>query len=185
MKTHFDARKLVYDGTQLRPLRLYLEYGLLGDSVVAWTGACKISFDHMVDGEDLREKARIEGAEMVHFVFEIFDVPLLAGVCLQRLMADHVRAFIFERTGGKASLVRKGDDLYLGEKKFSISIAAPAVNSVLVHFAVNVVNDGTPVATCALADFGLSAEGFANALLASIAEEWLTIKEASWKVRAV
>ncbi|MFN7729863.1 MAG: DUF366 family protein [Bdellovibrio sp.] len=185
MKTHFDSKNLKYDGTQLRALRNYLEYGLLGDSVLAWIGPCQISLEHMVDGEDLREQAKIEGSEMIHFIFEVFDVPLVAGVCLQRLMADHVRALILEKTKGKTALTRQGDDLYFDSKKLSISIATKSVNSVLVHFALNVRNDGTPVSTCALSDFALEAVPFAQEACIRIAEEWVSIKDATWKIRAV
>lgn len=185
MKTHFDSKPATYDGTQLKALRNYLDYGLLGDSVLAWTGPCQISFEHMVDGEDLREQAKIEGSEMVHLVFEIFDVPLVAGVCLQRLTADHARAIVLQMTGGKFALTREGDDLYWNGKKFSISIATKTANSVLVHFAVNVRNDGTPVPTCALVDFGLRAPVFAQELCVNVAEEWISIKEATWKVRTL
>ena len=185
MKTHFDSKILKYDGTQLSALRNYLDYGLLGDSVLAWIGPCQISFEHMVDGEDLREQAKIEGSEMIHFIFEVFDVPLVAGVCLQRLMADHVRALILEKTKGKTMLTRSGDDLYLDSKKLSISIATKSANSVLVHFALNVRNDGTPVPTCALSDFGLEAVPFAQEACVRIAEEWDSIKDATWKIRTV
>ncbi|HMN69679.1 MAG TPA: DUF366 family protein, partial [Bdellovibrionales bacterium] len=53
LKTKFIDTAEIYDGSQLVSLRSYLKHGLLGDSIVAWVGPCKVSLDHMVDGEDL------------------------------------------------------------------------------------------------------------------------------------
>jgi len=183
MKTHWIPKVEKYDGTQLKPLRAYLEFGLLGDSCLAWKGPCDISFEHMIDGEDLREQALIQGSMMLHLIVELFDQTLVSGVFFQRMIADHVRALIEERSSHKILLRRSGDDLYWGDKKLSISIATRSPNSVLIHFAVNISNEGTPVPTCALQDFGLEPEPFAIDLLERVTKEWESVREASWKVR--
>lgn len=185
MKTRWLPKNEAYDGTQLKPLRAYLEMGLLGDSIYAWKGSCRIPFEHMVDGEDLREGSAIEGSMMLHLIAEIFDQDLIAGVCLQRLIADQARALIEERTSKKILLRRSGDDLYLDDRKLSISIATRSTNSVLVHFALNVSNEGTPVPTCSLEDFGIEPEPFAVDLMEGVSKEWRSIREATWKVRPV
>ena len=82
MKTHWCEDEFAYDGTQLRSLFAYLEYGHLGDSIVSWAGPCEISFDHMVDGEDLRDQSPIRGSKMLHFIVECFDTQLFGGVAL-------------------------------------------------------------------------------------------------------
>ena len=185
MKSTWLKTHEVYDGTQLKPLRAYLQFGLLGDSIYSWKGPCQISFEHMVDGEDLREKSAIGGSLMVHWILEIFDQSLATGVALQRLIADHARALIAARSEGKFHLVREGDDLYWNNRKFSISIATRSTMSVMIHFAVNVSNQGTPVATCSLEDFGLEPEPFAKDLMERVSKEWNSIREATWKVRPV
>lgn len=115
MQTRWLEEKLKYDGTQLRPLFGYLEHGLMGDSVVAWLGACDVNFQHMVDGEDLLVRSEIRGEEMLHFIFEIFDQPLSVGVYLQRLFAAQIKDLI-EGMGsvGGGALERQGDDLFFG-----------------------------------------------------------------------
>ena len=185
MKSTWLTTHEIYDGTQLKPLRAYLQFGLLGDSIYSWRGPCQISFDHMVDGEDLRDKSAICGSMMLHWILEIFDQSLATGVALQRLIADHVRALIEARTGGKFLLTREGDDLYWGEKKLSISIATKSTMSVMIHFAINISNQGTPVATCSLEDFGLEAESFSKDLMERISKEWNSVREATWKVKPV
>ncbi|MFN8845413.1 MAG: DUF366 family protein [Bdellovibrionales bacterium] len=183
MKTKFLKDEFLYDGSQMKPLDNYLKYDLLGDSCLSWIGPCEISFDKMLDGEDLIEKCEIRGSKMLHFIFEIFQRELVSAVFLQRLFASLVQAYVFENS--KIYLKRDGDDLYLEDKKFSISIAAPSINSNMVHFAVNVSNLGTPVKTVSCEDLNIKPEVMAEVLLKKISHEYQSIINASFKVRAI
>lgn len=192
MKALWLDKREKYDGAQLKPLRNYLEHKQLGDSVVAWRGACDVSFANMKDGEDLLAQAAIAGSDMVHFVFELFDVSLFAGVAFQRLFADLARQAVTELAAKPSApsvtalmLTREGDDLYFmpERRKLSISIAIPSLNSVLIHFAVNVSNKGTPVPTAALKEWGVDPRKFAERAMALAREEHSSIREATWKVR--
>jgi hypothetical protein len=183
MKSLFLTKKEKYTGQQLEPLRNYLVHKLLGDSVVSWIGACDVSFEHMVDGEDLLAQDKICGDLMLHFVFEIFSQSLATGVFLQRLFASVCKDEIEQHSGKK--LLRKGDDLYWNGKKLSISIAAPSVNSVLVHFALNISNEGTPVKTCSLEDFKIDPKKMALSVMKKFCHEYESILTATQKVRSV
>ncbi|MES2769707.1 MAG: DUF366 family protein, partial [Bdellovibrionota bacterium] len=152
MKTLWIDQTIKYDGTQLRSLYAYLEHNLLGNSVIAFRGACDVNFDHMVDGEDLLQRAQICGSDMLHFIFEIFDEKLISGVLIQRLFASMAQNKILQKSKGQILLKRDGDDLYLDDRKLSISIAARSPQSILIHFAMNISNEGTPVKTCSLQD---------------------------------
>ena len=188
MKSKFLQISEVYDGQQLRSLWNYMEHGLLGDSIVAWVGPCKVHIDHMVDGEDLLAKQKIEGAQMVHFLIEKFDTSLFAAVGLQRLMAAIVMQWLSSLAPNKgfaSNLRRSGDDIYSGNKKLSISIATQSPVSSLIHFAVNVVNDGTPVETLSLKELGVEPERFAKDILQLFCEEVESITQATQKVRWV
>jgi len=197
MKTHFSSKEQKYDGAQLRPLFGYMNFELLGDSIVSWVGECDIPFAHMVDGEDVLARSEIRGAKMVHFIVEKFDVDLYAAVGLQRLCAslaiDVLRA-ISPKKEMTDRLRRDGDDIYLDRaakngaiesQKLSISIATKSITSTLIHFAVNVVNEGTPVLTLSLKDLEVLPEPFARELMARFAREATTISEATRKVCSV
>lgn len=173
-----------YDGSQLSPLYNYLEHGILGDSIIGWMGPCSVTLDHMLDGEDLRENATIAGSKMLHFVLEIFDFPMPAAAAFQRLMGELLITQLRSASSKAAELERRGDDVYLGDRKLNISIATGTVNSSLVHFAFNVSNEGTPVKTCALEDFGVPDVGaFGRAFMDSCKSELVAIKRATRKVR--
>lgn len=189
VKSLWIAKSFGYDGTQLRSLFAYLDHGILGDSIVAWRGPCDVSFDHMVDGEDLLQKSAICGGDMLHFIVEQFDTSLKAAVALQRLLASIVKDQLFAHSllarDSLHPLRRDGDDIFWDEKKLSISIATVSPTSSLIHFAVNVTNEGTPVATCALKDFGLDPENFANSVMQAFVQEVESVAVATQKVKWV
>ncbi len=184
MKTYFIENEFKYDGSQLKGLFAYLNYGVLGDSIVSWVGSCEVNFSHMVDGEDLLAKSEIRGDKMVHFIVEKFDVSLFSAVGLQRLLASLVIDVLGEMSPANR-LHRDGDDVYMGTKKLSISIATLSRNSALIHFAVNVVNEGTPVETLCLNDLSVSPITFAKKVMDRFSAEVRTITEATQKVRCV
>lgn len=188
MKTKFIENELAYDGTQLRSLYAYLGHGVLGDSIVAWVGPCNIEFEHMVDGEDLLQKAKICGDRMLHFIIEIFQSNLFSGVALQRLLASQIKDHLQNSaTGlvGKGLMTRDGDDLYFDGKKLSISIATQSPTSTLVHFAVNITNEGTPVKTLSLEDLQVNHKEFALQVMTRFANEYQDMVLATQKVKWV
>ena len=158
----------------------------MGDSCVAWQGPCQVSFDHMVDGEDLLQRATIAGSDMVHFIVEIFNHQLLSGVLLQRVFAGLVKDVLLEMSPIKnLSIQRSGDDLYYKGKKLSISIATSSPVSTLVHFAVNVSNAGTPVETACLKDLKINPKAFADKCMQALKKEYNSSVIATMKVRPV
>jgi uncharacterized protein len=186
MHYKFIENKIKYDGQQLRSLFGYMDHGLLGDSMVAFEGACDIPFDHMVDGEDVRANSAIRGGHMLHFIVEMFGKDLELAVATQRLLASLVFEELIKSNfndGGK--LKRDGDDVFVGDGKLSISIATVSPVSALIHFAMNVTNENTPVKTACLNDLGLEPRVFADRLALRFLNEIKTIREACCKVRWV
>lgn len=184
MEWRWINENITYDGSQLHPLFSYLNYSLLGDSILGWIGPCKVAREHMVDGEDYINQDRIEGGEMVHFIVEKFDITLFAGVVLQRLLACLVHEWLLENAGSRAQgMNRVGDDLYYNKQKLSISIASQSTISTMIHFAVNVTTAGTPVATIGLSDFGVDPITFAKQVMQRFSDEVKDITRATRKVR--
>jgi hypothetical protein len=182
MKTLWIPETSKYDGSQLQCQFAYLNHGVLGDSIVSWRGACDVSFENMADGEDLLAGSVIRGDEMLHFIAEIFEARLHYGVALQRILASLAKDKLQEMNP-KILLKREGDDLYWEGKKLSISVAAQSPLSVVIHFAVNVQNSGTPVPTCALTDFSIDPERFAKSVMEAFALEYKSLIEATQKVK--
>jgi hypothetical protein len=188
METHFIEKKFSYDGSQLRSLFAYLDHGVLGPSIISWIGRCNIPTSHMVDGEDLLANAIIAGDEMLHFIIEVFDRDLFSGVALQRLFASIARDYMQAHAGSALqaeTLIRDGDDIYWGDRKLSISIATRSPVSTMVHFAMNITNEGTPVKTACLNDWQVDPRRTAEDLMTLFKKEYQTIVTATQKVRPV
>ncbi|MBC7465431.1 MAG: DUF366 family protein [Bdellovibrio sp.] len=189
MKKKFISKKINYDGGQLKPLYAYVNHKLHGDSIVAFIGACDVGFGEMVDAEDLVAGAQIKSDLMLHFIIEMFNQNLMTAVSLQRLIVS-IAQNILNSTAPQlksAKLRRSGDDLYLdrGSKAFKLSISIASISPVssMIHFALNITNDGTPVPTCSLKDLGVDPKSFAEKVLTAFSEEYISIVEATQKVR--
>lgn len=186
MKVKKIKKRILYDGSQLRSLYAYQNYGIMGDSILIWRGPCDVSPEFMVDGEDKREDALIAGHDMIHLIIEKFGEGLGFAVAMQRLIAavvkDEVEALVRVKSINRKKLFRDGDDIYYGNKKFSISIATVSPVSALIHFAINVTNEGTPVKTCALSDFAINPDIFAERVLKRVQAEMLSLFKATTKV---
>jgi len=181
--THFSETELTYDGTQLTSHFAYRGFGLLGDSVVAFLGPCEVKLEALVDLEDVRRNAPIYSQRMLHFLWESFALDLRGAAAFQRLMVAVVAEEL--RARGAVGLIRRGDDLYVGERKLSVSIAAASPVSTLIHLGLNVTGEGAPVPALGLADLGVDAAAFAKICLERFREEYEGVLKASYKVRPV
>jgi len=183
MKTAWLEQRQDYDGSQLAAHWILRTTGIIGDAMVAFRGACAVTPAEMADLEDLLHGPGITGAEMVHFLWETFDDgDLERAVLRQRLLS--AQALEVLRIQTSVALRRSGDDLFADRRKLSISIATRSPVSTLIHFAVNVRNDGTPVPTASLADLGVDPRAFGEALLAAVQSEQESIVAARCQVRA-
>lgn len=185
LTTHWVDERIDYDGAALRAHWALRRFGIVGDALVAFRGACAVTAEEMADLEDL-DGPGIAGDDMLHFVWERFDDgSLTAGVLRQRLLTCIASDAIAELAPAPVALTRDGDDLWIdGDRKLSISIATKSMVSSLIHFAVNVDNAGTPVETASLGDLGIDPEQFARTVLARVEAEEVSIRTARAKVRA-
>ncbi|MGZ3687938.1 MAG: DUF366 family protein, partial [Bdellovibrionota bacterium] len=138
--TEYSRKQRAYTGVELRPHFLLSEYGIRGSAVLAFEGPCQVKTEHMVDWEDRLAEDRIEARKMVHFIGEFFGMPLTEGVTLQRLFMSILgetlqRELISARR--PEQVIRDGDDLFVGDRKLSVSIVTASPVSLLLHTGIN------------------------------------------------
>lgn len=188
MHQYWLAENTTYTGEQLSPHWIYNTTGLLGNAVLAFVGPANVNLNHMVDLEDVRLNAPIASSQMLHFLVEMFDTPLLTGIALQRLWIAAIFADIAQKTGG-LNLTREGNDLWWTQerRKLSVAICTASTTSILMHLAFNLNRDGAPVATIGLeSDLGLTDwPALGHDWGSLLIMEWQGIQRSSWKVRAV
>lgn len=183
MQTAFIKKEITYNGSQLSSHFAYREFGILGDCCLAFLGPCDVSLQNMVDLEDVRKNAPIYSPRMLHFILETFGLDLKGGVLLQRLLVVQVAEQL--RSKGITQVERRGDDLFINEKKLSVSIATRSPVSTLIHLGINVLTEGTPVPTVGLGELKLDPKEFGENCLERFRKEYLEVLRATQKVRAV
>lgn len=174
---------LDYDGSQLSSLFAYRRTGISGDLVIAFRGACQVQAESMVDVEDLIQGATIYSPSMVHFLAEAFGEPLEKMVLRQRLFGRLAADLLEQRSDVRVSV--RGDDLYIDQRKASISVATVSPISALFHFALNIETEGVPVPAIGLAELGVEWRSLATELLELYRDECADIRHAASKVRWV
>jgi hypothetical protein len=184
VRTHLAEGEIAYHGPELSSHFAYKRFDVLGDSCVAFIGPCDVPTENLADLADRKQGERIYSRRMLHFLIEHFDErDLEKGVLRQRLFTAIVQQALVAR--GAAGVTRSGDDLYVGDAKLSVSIAALSGVSSVIHFGINVESAGTPVKTLGLADLAIEERAFARAVLDAYAAEQASIDEARCKTRAV
>ena len=184
MKWRWLDREITYDGTQLRSGWVEENADLPGDAVACFAGPADVPVENLVDMEDAAEGAHIFSPMMLHFIAEHTDGDLLLAVARQRLMVATAMEELVRLTEG-APIERRGDDIYEGNLKISVSIATSSPRSQLIHFGVNVISDGTPVPTKGLADYDIEPKTLGEIVSRKYCEEIESMEHATTKVRPV
>jgi uncharacterized protein len=191
LRTLFSNLRIDYDGSQLRSGWLAATLGLAPDAegtMAAFLGGCDVKPEFVVDLEEVASGEPIRAALMLHFIAEFPERDLEKTVLRQRLLAAVVRDELAARLPTSVpSLViaRRGDDLYDGGFKLSISIATLSPVSALIHFAINVDPAGAPVPARGLAHYEVDPRELAEAVLSAYAAEASGVRRAVGKVRPV
>lgn len=178
----FHQNQLDYDGTQLRELFARTMGCPAGNSAIVFRGACHVDVAHLVDSADALAQQPIHSDDMLHVIMEFFSVDLLATVYLQRLFMVCV---LEELLGRGVPALRRGDDIFVDHRKFSVSIATASRVSTLIHVGMNISSRNTPLPTVALGDLAIEPWEFARHVLDRFSREVRSCWEARCKVWGV
>ena len=184
MKTLFIDKEIKYIGSQLAPHWIYKNFKIQGDAIVAFCGECEVKLTEIVDIEDVINNEPIYSKYMLSFITEQFNTELVEGVFRQRLLMCVIKEAL-EKRGFK--VYRNGDDLFVNDKKLSVSIATKSMTSVLIHTGLNILSDGAPIPVSGLkSDLGIEyVKEFAQEVMENYSNEIDDIILASTKVRGV
>lgn len=183
LQTKFINKRIKYDGTQLAPHWIYKNFDICGDAIVSFIGSADVPLKNMVDLEDVKSQSPIYSERMLHFIAEFFDADLEKTIYRQRLLMVIMKECLEKRIGKR--LQRRGDDLYDGKKKLTVSIATASPISTLIHAGINIQSKNTPVLTAGLADYQLAAKPLALELGSLFKKECESIWKARCKVKSV
>lgn len=180
------SNKIKYDGSQMAPLWAYT-MGVKGDSMVLFHGSMDVTLESMKDVEDKIGKKAIKGDNLIHIIVERFDSPasMRLAYYMQRLLIVCIKD-VLERHGIRTK--RKGDDLFVDDRKLTVSIASAGVSSEKIHCGINLTTKGVPddIKVVALEDFGiLEWKAIAQEIAINYIEEIDKIEEDIVKTRSL
>ena len=176
-------QSLDYDGLQLSTTFVDEHAPDSRDALVAFQGVADVSIEHMVDLDDVEAGEGIYSPAMAHVIIEHRGLDLAEGVWRQRLLMRLGADWIAARAGVHVEV--RGDDLYVGDGKLSVSIATRSPRSVLIHAGVNIQTEGTPVKTAGLRDLRIRATDLLRDWSRLYADEVTSVEHALGKVRSV
>jgi hypothetical protein len=141
MKLAVVDTPMLYDGSQINPLWAYEYLDVRGDSIIIFRGAMAVS--DIKDVEDEKNNKAIEGSDLIHFIVERFDSPasIRQAYYLQRMLIVCIQDVL---RNCDVSSERDGDDLFVGGKKLTVSIATAGISSEKIHCGINLTGIGTP-----------------------------------------
>ena len=116
-----------YDGSQINPSWAFQEFGIYGSSIVTWIGPVNITPDNLKDFADVG--LEIKSNYMVNFICEFFDQQppnMRIAYLRQRLLVMIFREILAEYG---VETKREGDDIFVDDRKLSISIASISLSS--------------------------------------------------------
>jgi hypothetical protein len=183
MKIVLIDQPLIYDGLQLATAFVDSHCpGPACDSLILFEGEANVPREHLVDLEDAEAGDTIYSPWMAHFIIEHREVDLYSGVLAQRLLVRLLGRWLEQRSGQVIDI--RGDDLFLGNRKLSVSIATTSPRGILIHTAVNVRTENTPVPAAGLRDLRVPASECLKSVARLYADEMASIAHATTKVRA-
>lgn len=175
--------RMAYDGSQLHHAFAYEQADKLGATICYFRGSADVK-EHLVDLEDSLADDFIKSEEMWHFIIEIPEATITEMVVWQRLFISMCIDMLKEECKDKR-IIRRGDDIWVGLRKLSVSIATLSRFSGLIHIGINIkVGEGCPVGAIGLNDF--TEEGrteiFGQDMAFAFVKEYNDVKEATFKV---
>jgi hypothetical protein len=179
MRYKFLEQIINYDGSQLKPHFIYETCEFLEDSIVAFKGKCNVKKEFMIDKEDLIHGHDIYSTAMLHFICEIFFDDIKTIVLRQRILIDIVKSCLLKL---HPNIERKNTDLFINDKKLSISIATVSKISGLIHLGLNIEDKDTPVPVSTIAT---DPKKLANEIMKKFTEEMKYLKHTMRKVKTL
>lgn len=184
IETAFLDGEIDYTGEQLRSHFVRETARIASDGVVCFRGACAVTAGALVDLEDREEHASIIAEEMLHFIGEHFACPLREANFRLRLFVSIAAELLREEVPERV-VTRRGDDLFIGERKLNVAIATVSAVSAVFHVGINIDPQGAPVPAVGLSELGVDPGEYGQRVLDAYAEECQSVEKALRKVRSV
>ncbi|MHA1668499.1 MAG: DUF366 family protein [Candidatus Heimdallarchaeaceae archaeon] len=189
------SKQIIYDGMQISAHYVAQKYNIIGNSILIFRGPMRLTKKEMLDLKDIIREGHlndvlISSNDSLHIIIEEFDLqPPNIEIEYYRLRLL-TQLVIEELVKKKITVVRKGSDIYCGNKKLNVGIATIGLSSAKIHFGLNIKNTGFPshVNATGLLEIGFKEEEIRDWIL-KIVEKYIdevnAVKEDIVKTRPI
>ena len=172
-------------GDEMLPHWAYRNFGLLGDSIVAFIGEFKVPPERWIDLESIMHDRRLPDTDMLHFVVEHFDNNLREGMLRQYVLVSILEEKLLHRIPNDGhKLVRLGDDLFDGENRLSITAAGCTLVSVKLHMGIY-LEAGPARGVHGLGAYGVDPMELADVVISQYRTEMRRLSEKAWRMKPI
>ncbi|MHA1259819.1 MAG: DUF366 family protein [Candidatus Heimdallarchaeaceae archaeon] len=189
------SKQITYNGVQISAHYVAEKYNIIGNSILVFRGPMRLTKEDMLDLKDIIREGHlndvlISSDDSLHIIIEEFDLQppnIELEYYRLRLLTQLV---IEELDKKKIPVIRKGSDIYFGNKKLNVGIATIGIASAKIHFGLNIKNTGFPshVNATGLMEMGFKEEEIKDWIL-EIIEKYIdevnAIKEDIVKTRPI
>lgn len=171
-------------GDEMLPHWAYRNFGLLGDSIVAFQGPFKVPPDKWLDLESVMHGRELPASDMLHFIVEHFDSTLSETVLRQHLLVSILEEKLLHRIPNICRLTRLGDDLFDGENRLSITAAGSTLVSNKIHMGLY-LKEQPAEDIRGLAAYDIEPMELAEVVISQYRAEMRRLCEKSWRLRPI
>ncbi len=185
MKSLIIREPIEFDASAMRPHWAQEKFDILGDSIVAFHGKCNIPEQDFMDLRKRKKGPCLCAEDMLHFVAEQFQPYLEMAVLRQYLLVLIAGEKLEHRVDPSLEIIRWHDDLFLDNRKLTVTAVAKTPVSTKIHLGINIDPTGTTQPAVGLAELGIDPFDLAEAIVDQYKLEMQEIREKVWSIREV
>lgn len=167
----------------MRPHWAFKNFGLLGDSIISFTGKIDVKREELIDLFELKRKSMIPDCILLNFVVEHFGDDLGKAILRQRILLSIAEEKLVHRVGNH-QINRLGDDLFVQERKLSITAVTVNPVSAKIHLGI-CVNPPDKGKFIGLKKLGVDVNELSEVIVAQYRADMHDLKTKEWRMRPV
>ena len=182
MKSKILPGPRTLSGDEMLPHWAYRNFGLLGDSIVAFRGVFRVPPESWVDIDSIIHGRDIYQADMLHFIVEHFHSTIREGALRQYLLVSVLEEKLLHRmAGAEHRLVRLGEDLFDGENRLTLTAVGATPVSIKIHLGIYLESEPKKEIH-GLKAYNIKALDLAELVIDQYRAEMRRLEEKTWRV---
>lgn len=167
----------------MKPHWAFKNFGLLGDSIVAFRGKIDVKREELIDLFELKRKSMLPDCLLLNFIVEHFGDDLGKAILRQRVLLSIAEEKIAHRIEGRL-INRLGDDLFVQDRKLSITAVTVNPVSSKIHTGI-CISSSEKCKFIGLKELNIDVDELSEVIVAQYRADMHDLKTKEWRMRPV